>query len=74
MKILLVHMGQEHPLTLNGGVLVRKGGGSLSGGSLSGDLFRHLRDVGGATIRTDDPERVCEALDAPKGEPGILPL
>jgi hypothetical protein len=75
MTVLLVHMGQEyelkiatdHPKSFCGSpVLVRQGGGIVDGG-----LFRVLRDREGATIRTDRPRSVAQALGVPDDEPGI---
>jgi hypothetical protein len=39
---------------------------------LDGARFRELRDTYGATIETDDPEKVCDTLDLPIGEAGII--
>ncbi len=42
-----------------------------NGAAMSGALFHALRGELGATILSDQPEKVCRALGVPIGEPGI---
>ena len=57
----------DHPASHNGtGVLLHHNGEILDGFN-----FRGMRDMLGATIETNDPQRVCRALGVPEGEPGI---
>ncbi len=45
-----------------------------NGAAMSGALFHALRDSLCAQIRTDQPEKVCQALGLSFNEPGIFRL
>lgn len=38
----------------------------------TGELFRELRDAGGATLETDDRTKVCLGLGLARNEPGLV--
>ncbi|WP_225073360.1 hypothetical protein [Desulfuromonas sp. CSMB_57] len=38
----------------------------------TGELFRQLRDTGGATLETDNPTKVCLGLGLARNEPGLV--
>jgi len=77
MTTLLDYEGETHPLTRDTDhASSRYGLGVLiwNGDILDRASFRFLRDYAGATIRTDEPDRVAGALGVSSYEPGILPL
>jgi hypothetical protein len=58
----------HHPASHYGlGVLL-----DYKGECFDGFMFKHLRDMIGAWITTDDPPRIYGALGIPKNEPGVL--